>query len=51
MRKLLSLFIMLALPFVGSRAKDVVTVNMEYGVYQITLLENGNIIDTCKAIK
>lgn len=25
--------------------------NMEHGVYQITLLENGNIIDTCKAIK
>ena len=31
MRRLLPLFIMLALPFVGSRAKDVVTVNMEYG--------------------
>lgn len=25
--------------------------NMEHGAYQITLLENGNIIDTCKAIK
>lgn len=25
--------------------------NMEHGVYQITLLESGNIIDTRKAIK
>ena len=35
----------------GSSSYIVTNPNMEHGVYQITLLENGNIIDTCKAIK
>ena len=35
----------------GSSSYMVSIPNMEHGVYQITLLESGNIIDTRKAIK